>query len=321
MRKNILLALKGMGMGMAEVVPGVSGGTIAFISGIYPTLMDSISGVKPSLLPLLLKGNFKEISRQINLPFLITLGIGMFLGIISGVLFITHLLEHYPLPLWGFFFGLIVASAVYIFNQMEKFKLNSLILCILGIALAYYVTVANPLGGSSSLIVVFFSGVIAISAMVLPGLSGSFILLLLGMYSIILPTVKGLMEKPELSNIILVGVFAAGCLVGLLSFARLMSYAFKKHPNNTLAILLGFMLGSLNKVWPWQQVTATRINSGGEEVVFTSKSILPADFTLLSENFLYGTKPQYAFVICAMIAGFAIVFVLDRLGKKSTTNG
>lgn len=317
MREKLFIALKGLAMGMAEVVPGVSGGTIAFISGIYPTLMASIGALKPSLIGLLLKGEFKEFARQLNLAFLMPLGLGMGAGLVTGVLFISYLLEHFPLPLWAFFFGLILASAVYIFKQMKGQNLSSIILTLVAAALAYYVTIANPLGGSTSLILVFFSGVIAISAMVLPGLSGSFILLLLGMYSVVLPTVKSLLKSPELDAFILVAVFAGGCLLGLISFARLMSYAFKKQPNNTLAVLLGFMLGSLNKVWPWQEVTKTRINSGGETVVFTSKSVLPNAFSQLENNFLYGNDPQILTVLVCMVFGFALVLLLDKFGTKS----
>tara|TARA_R110001592_G_scaffold237306_9_gene496309 strand:+ start:8541 stop:9503 length:963 start_codon:yes stop_codon:yes gene_type:complete len=319
MRDKIFIALKGLAMGMAEVVPGVSGGTIAFISGIYPTLMESISSLKPSLIGLLFKGQFKEFSKQLNLAFLIPLGAGMVIGLVTGVLFISYLLEHFPLPLWAFFFGLILASALYVFKQIKAFSLTTVVLTIVATALAYYVTIANPLGGSTSLVLVFFSGVIAISAMVLPGLSGSFILLLLGMYSVVLPTVKSLLKSPELDAFILVSVFATGCLIGLISFARLMSYAFKKQPNNTLAVLLGFMIGSLNKVWPWQEVTNTRINSGGETVVFTSKSVLPNVFSQLENNFLYGNNPQIATVIVCMVLGFALVFLLDKFGSKAET--
>ena len=316
MQKNISVALKGAAMGMAEVVPGVSGGTIAFISGIYPTLMASISSLGLPLIRLIFSGQFKEAGRLLNLKFLIPLGIGMVLGLISGVLFISYLLEHFPLPLWSFFFGLIVASAVYIFRQIKVFSALSVALCLVGVFIAYYITIANPMAGSNGLIVVFFSGFIAISAMVLPGLSGSFILLLLGMYSVILPSVKSLLKNPELDVMILVSVFALGCIVGLISFARLISYAFRKNPNNTLALLLGFMIGSLNKVWPWQQVTETRINSGGETVVFTSKSVLPGTFSQLQDNFLYGNQSMLLSAIVCMLLGFALVFILDKFGSK-----
>jgi putative membrane protein len=319
MRDKIFIALKGLAMGMAEVVPGVSGGTIAFISGIYPTLMESINALKPSLIVLLFKGQFKEFAKQLNLCFLFPLGVGMVIGVVTCVDLITYLLEHFPLPLWAFFFGLILASALYIFKQIKAFSVTTVVLTIVATALAYYVTIANPLGGSTSLILVFFSGVVAISAMVLPGLSGSFILLLLGMYSVVLPTVKSLLKAPELDAFILVSVFALGCLVGLISFARLMSYAFKKQPNNTLAVLLGFMIGSLNKVWPWQEVTNTRINSGGETVVFTSKSVLPNVFSQLDNNFLYGNNPQIATVLVCMVFGFALVLLLDKFGSKAET--
>ena len=317
MKQHIVNSLKGCAMGMAEVVPGVSGGTIAFITGIYERLMRCISNVDLDLFRLVAKGKFKEAAIKLDLVFLLSLGAGMVLGILIGITLISHLLITQPLLLWAFFFGLIAASCIYVFKQIDNWNITQAIFALVGTALAYYLTIANPGGGSDSLILIFLSGFIAISAMVLPGLSGSFILLLLGMYDKILPAVKNVLKAPNANDAIIMLVFVSGCTIGILSFARLMSYCFKTRKNLTLSILFGFMLGSLNKVWPWQEVLKTRINSKNEEVLFLSKSVLPNRFHELDSNFLYGTDPKIMAAIAVMLVGFILVFVLERLGKNS----
>ncbi len=307
----ITLALKGMAMGIAEVIPGVSGGTIAFITGIYEKLLNTIKAFHPSLI-----GTFKEeglagVWSTINGTFLVTLLVGMATGVIVGVFGVTHLLETYPEMLWSFFFGLIISSAIFIGKQVQGWGLTEIIALIAGTAMAYYITVASPAQGNEALWFVFLSGAIAISALILPGISGSFILLLMGMYSFVLPTVKTALTTFETESLLIVGTFAAGCLVGLMTFSRVLSWTFKHYKNPTLALLTGFMLGSLNKLWPWRNVLSTRINSKGKEVPFIEESVLPSNYD--SEPFLI------AVVIC-MIMGFLSVFLIEKLGSKTTEN-
>lgn len=315
MLSAILLALKGMAMGMAEVVPGVSGGTIAFITGIYERLIDSIKSFNGGLVRLIFKGRFKEAWQHVDGNFLFFLLGGMAAGMVVGVFVITKLLHSHPLLLWAFFFGLILASCVYVGSQLKRWGAVQVLFMIAMAALAFLVTVAKPTDSTDAMWFVALSGMLAISALMLPGLSGSFVLLLLGMYTVVISEVKSLLEG-DMASLGLVLVFAVGCLIGLFSFARVLSWAFKYYKDVTLAALTGLMIGSLNKVWPWQQVLETRISSKGVEEVLYSKSVLPGTFSQLDTNFLYGTDPMILPVIGCMLLGIAIVFVLERFGPK-----
>lgn len=305
-------------MGVAETVPGVSGGTIAFITRIYERLLKSIRSFGPEAINAWKTNGWSGAWRAIDGNFLVFLFGGMVLGIGLGVFGMSYLLDTYPLPVWGFFFGLILASAVYIGRQVTDWSVGKVAGLAVAAAVAYYVTIATPAQGSESLLYVFACGVIAISALMLPGLSGSFMLLLLGMYQFILhDTLKeGILEERSLASVLILAVFGLGCLVGVLTFSRVLSWLFDNYRNFTLASLTGFMLGSLNKVWPWQQVLDTRINSKGEEQVLFSDSVLPITFSQLSDNFLYGNEPQILAVSIAMLVGFGLVFAIERAGSK-----
>ncbi|TXC77087.1 DUF368 domain-containing protein [Luteibaculum oceani] len=313
---SISLFLKGLAMGMAEVVPGVSGGTIAFITGIYQRLIDAIKSFDPDAFKLLFKGKIKAFWKKVDGNFILTLGSGMIAGIVSGVFTIAWLLENHPLLIWGFFFGLILISCYLVLKQVNSWSIPTFLFLIAGTAIAYYVTVAQPGSENNSYWFIFISGIIAISALLLPGLSGSFILLLMGMYTLILPSAKLALSEQDPESIAIIAVFIGGCTVGLFSFARVMSWAFKSFPNQTLALLTGFLLGSLNKVWPWQHVLSTRVNSKGTEVVSLSKSVLPSTFEALPHNFHYGTDPKMVMVILCMLVGFFMVLGIERLGKN-----
>lgn len=305
----LTLALKGMAMGIAEVIPGVSGGTIAFITGIYEKLLNTIKAFHPSLIGTFKQDGILGVWSAVNGTFLITLLIGMATGVVVGVFGVTHLLETYPEMLWAFFFGLIISSAIFIGKQVNGWGLQEIIALVIGTAVAYYITVASPAQGNEALWFVFLSGAIAISALILPGISGSFILLLMGMYSFILPTVKTVLKTFDTESLIIVGTFAAGCLVGLMTFSRVLSWTFKNYKNPTLALLTGFMLGSLNKLWPWRNVLSTRINTKGKEVPFIEESVLPSN---------YDNEPFIIAVVICMILGFLSVFLIEKLGTKTS---
>jgi putative membrane protein len=302
MKMHIFTFLKGMAMGIAEIIPGVSGGTIAFITGIYERLLDAIKSVNLSLIKTLRDDGIAGFWKAIDGNFLLALFGGMVVSIILFAKLITGLMDTNKELLWAFFFGLIVASAIFIGKQIKKWNTSTGSLLLLGLAIAYYITVAVPAQGSDALWLVFLAGTIAISAMILPGISGSFILLLMGMYQIILPTVSEFIETRSMDSFVIVAVFAAGCLIGLLTFANIFSWTFKKYREQTLAILTGFMIGSLNKVWPWRNVVETRINSHGEEVPFRDLSVLPTN---------YIGEPMVIGVIALAIIGAIIVFALD----------
>lgn len=300
---NIAIILKGMAMGIAEAIPGVSGGTIAFITGIYERLLLAIGNILgPEVIGKLRREGIVAAWTAADGGFLVQLGIGMVGGLILAVLGITELLVHYPPVVWSFFFGLIISSAIYIGRQITHWGVGAITLLLAGIAIAYFLTTINPMAGSSSLLFVFIAGAIAISALILPGISGSFILLLLGMYTVVFTAVRGLVGG-ELANLQIVVTFALGCLIGLALFSRLLTYTFRTFPNLTLAVLTGFMLGSLNKLWPWRNPLTTRLNSEGEEVALLELSVLPGDYTE-GATFIPG-------VIIAFLLGLTIVFVMD----------
>lgn len=307
MKAHIFIFLKGMAMGIAEVIPGVSGGTIAFITGIYEKLLNSIKAFKPSLITTLKNDGIKGVWNEVNGNFLVALFGGMAVSIVLFVNIISNLMENHKEMLWAFFFGLIVASAIFIGRQIQRWNAPIVGILLAGLAIAYYITVAAPAQGNEALWFVFLSGMIAISAMILPGISGSFILLLMGMYTIILPTVRDALKTFETDKLIVVAVFGTGCLVGILTFANVLSWTFKNYKEQTLALLTGFMIGSLNKVWPWRNVLETRENSKGEIVPFLEQSVLPAG---------YEGEPMILGVIILTILGAAAVFALERFGGE-----
>jgi putative membrane protein len=307
---GLYLALKGAAMGIAEVIPGVSGGTIAFVTGIYQTLLASIKAIlSPNVWPLLFKGKFREFWNQIHGSFLSTLIIGMFSGLVVGIFATSFLLAKYPVIIWAFFFGLILSSSFYVGRQLDKWNLLKGIMFVSGILIAYGITTINPGAGSTSLIFVFIAGMIAISALILPGISGSFILLLMGMYSIVLNAAKSALTTLNTNDILMLATFATGCIVGLALFSRVLTYAFSNFKDWTLAVLTGFMMGSLPKIWPWRMVVEYRTNSKGLEVPFIEKPVGPFQFD--GEPMLLA-----AFVACAF--GILLVFFFGKMEKNSS---
>ena len=297
----VVIGLKGMAMGAADVVPGVSGGTIAFISGIYEELLGSISNVNLGLFKTLKNEGFKKAWEQLNGNFLLALFIGIFVSIISLAKAIKYLLENEPILLWSFFFGLVLASVIYIAKQITKWNFISVSVLFLGAFLAYYITTLNPLvSESSSSLYILFAGVIAICAMILPGISGSFILVLLGAYKPVLDAVNDRDFKTIL-------IFMIGAVVGLLSFSKVLKWLFANYKNYTLAVLTGFIIGSLNKIWPWKETLTWRTNSHGIKVPFNQQSISP---------FSFDGDAQIIFSIILAIIGFALILLLEKLALK-----
>ncbi|WP_346859468.1 DUF368 domain-containing protein [uncultured Draconibacterium sp.] len=298
------LVLKGMGMGAADVVPGVSGGTIAFITGIYEELINSIKSININAIKLFFTGKFAEFWKAINGTFLLSVFIGIAISIVSLAKGLEFLLNHYPILVWSFFFGLIVASAIYVARSIKKWDLGTVVAGILGIAVAYMITVISPAEANTSYWFIFVSGAIAICAMILPGISGSFILVLLGMYKFILEAVGDV-------NIAVIGTFMVGAAVGINSFSNVLSWLLKKYHNLTIAVLAGFMVGSLNKVWPWKEVTETIIDRHGELKPIAERNILPATYEQIT-----GNEALLLGALILVIAGFALIFVVEGIGKK-----
>ncbi len=302
----LLLTLKGMAMGAADVVPGVSGGTIALITGIYEELIFSIKSINLKALKLLFTGKGAAFWKAINGNFLMSVLLGIGISIFSLARGLTYLLQHYPILVWSFFFGLIIASAIYVARTIKSWNAGAVTAGIAGIAIAYLITEISPTEANPTWIYIFFSGVIAICAMILPGISGSFILVLLGMYPFILGAVGDL-------NIPVLLVFVAGAAIGIIAFSNFLSWLLKKFHTLTIALLSGFMVGSLNKIWPWKEVTESFIDRHGEVRPLTERNILPGTYATLTgnESWLLGA-------ILFLIAGFVLIFAIEAAtkGKK-----
>lgn len=294
------LLLKGMLMGAADAVPGVSGGTVAFITGIYEELIHSIRQCDLSAVKKLFSEGFGAFWAHINGNFLITLILGILISVASLARLVLYLLDHQPIPLWSFFFGLILASTWIVGRHIKRWSANRLAGFGMGVVIAFLITSLSPGSIESTPLIVLLSGMVAICAMILPGISGSFILLLLGMYSVILTAVKEV-------ELITLGIFLLGCVIGILSFSRLLSWAFNHFREMTLAILGGFLLGSLNKVWPWKYTLSYRINSKGEEVPLVQQNVLPDIF-----HDLTGGDPQLLIALAMAAIGLIAVVVLER---------
>jgi len=299
-----IVTLKGIAMGAADVIPGVSGGTIAFISGIYGELLDSIKSINLVALKLLLTGKFAEFWKAINGTFLLSLVTGIAFSIISLAKALKYLLDHYPILVWSFFFGLVVASAIYVARTITKWNFGTVASGSAGIIIAYFITVITPAEANTTYWFIFLSGAIAICAMILPGISGSFILVLLGMYKFILEAVGNF----ELGVIF---TFMAGAAIGIISFSNVLSWLLKKYHNLTIALLSGFMIGSLNKVWPWKKVVETFTDRHGEEKPLIEENILPGTYEQITEN--------QSFIIEAIVLaafGFVLIFIIENIANR-----
>jgi len=300
-----IITLKGMAMGAADAVPGVSGGTIAFISGIYEELISSISQVNPSLFKTLKENGIKSAWKQINGNFLLALLIGIFISFVSFMRLAKYLLENHPILIWAFFFGLVIASILYIAKQIKQWTFLNILIAIIAAFLAYYITTLPSLANNDNPFFLFIAAAIAICAMILPGISGAFILVLLGAYK----TLSTAFHDFDIKNIL---IFVAGAVTGLLSFSKLLKWLFNNHKNTTLAILTGFIIGSLNKIWPWKETLSTRIDSKGIETPVLQQSILPSKFTTL-----YQLDAHVSTALMLMGIGFFSIIILEKIGKKS----
>ena len=300
-KENALLALKGMAMGAVELVPGVSAGTIALLTGIYEEFIDALKAFS-TVFPTLKNEGIKGAWNHVNGNFLLVLCGGMAIGIVALIKVIKYLLEFEPIPIWSFFFGLIVVSSMFVGKTVNQWKIPQFIAIVIGTVLVYWVTGSAPAAESSSLLFVFVAGMLAICAMILPGISGSFILVLLGMYVFIIESLSDF-------NLVVISVFGVGCILGLVSFTHLLSYLLKKHHDVTLALLTGFMIGSLNKIWPWKRTLSTMVDRHGEIVPKLQENLLPQKFE---------GDPQITIALICAAAGFLLIFVIEKITAKQT---
>src|SRR5690606_21776478 len=301
-RESIQLALKGMAMGAADIVPGVSGGTIALIAGLYEAFVDALKSFS-SVLCVLKKDGIKAAWKHINGSFLITLFSGIIISLLGLVQFIKFALLNYPILLWSFFFGLILASCYFVGKLVTKWNILSILALIAGTISIYLITTFSPAETTTAPWFVFISGMIAICAMILPGISGSFILVLLGKYKYIIESLSEL-------NFTVIITFAAGCVVGLLSFSHLLSWMLKKHHNFTMALLTGFMIGSLNKIWPWKNTLEWGVDRHGEKIALVQDNVLP-------QNFVEGEAQLLSAILLALF-GAVLIILLELTAKKKS---
>ncbi|SRX55290.1 DUF368 domain-containing protein [Aequorivita sp. CIP111184] len=313
----LTVTAKGLAMGAADVVPGVSGGTIAFISGIYEELIETINNIDLGFFKIWKKEGFTQAWKHYNLSFLVALFSGVFISIISLAKLITWLLDVYPIMVWSFFFGLVIASIVYVAKQINNWRLAVIVALVIASILSYLITIADPVGSPGSTWFLFFAGFIAIIAMILPGISGAFILLLLGAYTTVIGIVTQLTEGiTTFNSSLFLGafgkllIFALGAIIGLKVFSKALNWMFKHHKNLILAVLTGFMVGALNKIWPWKEVLQYRMNHVGEQIPFIERSILPQN---------YESNPQILYAIIFAVIGFLTIFLLERIAVNKVT--
>ena len=296
----LVVYLKGVAMGAADVVPGVSGGTVAFITGIYEKLVESIKSIEPKAVRLLFKEGPAAFWNYINGTFLLVLALGIGTSIVTLARVITDLLENQPELLWSFFFGLILVSSIYAGRRIKVWGAVNIVVLLIGGVVGYLLTELAPARVEPDSLMLFVAGAIAICAMILPGISGSFILLMMGLYGHVIGAIKDF----QLS---VLGLFAAGAVTGLLGFSHLLSWLLKRHHDTTMALLTGFMVGSLNKVWPWKETIEYRVNSHGEQSPFLQQNVLPQQYLNI-----VGEDPKLLACILLMACAIGAVLVLEK---------
>ncbi|KIX15007.1 DUF368 domain-containing protein [Dethiosulfatarculus sandiegensis] len=296
-----VLWLKGFCMGGADIIPGVSGGTIAFITGIYSQLIDAIRSFNLVFIKKIITLDLKSALAEAHLRFLLPLLFGIGLAIVSTSRIIHYFLDKHPVEIWSLFFGLIAASIVVVGRQLKSVKPAALGVGLLGVLVGYLVVGMIPVTTPDKLWFVFICGVISICAMILPGISGAFILLLLGKYAYI----TGAMKNPfDLGNLLIILVFLCGAALGLSGFSRVLHFLFSKFHDATIAMLTGFMLGAMRKIWPWKEVLETRVIRG-KEYVLAEQNVLPPAW-----------DGDFFLAVGLMLLGFILVLALDRLSRK-----
>lgn len=300
-KKAVNLALKGVCMGSADVIPGVSGGTIALITGIYENLIGALRSIDMDVLQKILAFDFRGAVAQVHLRFLLTLFSGIAAAILSLARLMNYLLNYHPVPTWSLFFGLIAASTIMVGKHVNNWLGKAGISFVAGIIAATIIVNLIPIQTPEDLWFIFLCGVVAICAMILPGISGAFILLILGKYEYI----TGALKNPFLPhNFAVIVVFCVGCLIGLVGFSRVLNYLLKKFHNLTLAFLAGLIAGSLQKIWPWKEIIETQVIRGKTYVIWGGPVVPPV------------LDQQVWIAVCLAALGFVAVLVIERLSRQ-----
>ena len=319
-----LIALKGFTMGAANVIPGVSGGTIALVTGIYQELLNSLKSFDKKALKLLLNNDYSSLLKHLNFQFLLALGSGIALSIFTLAKVFAYLLEVHPTQIWAFFFGLILASVYYVGKTVEKWNLSTSLFFVLGALIAFIIALINPSPSpNGNYLFVFFCGIIGISGMLLPGLSGSYILMLLGNYKLLMVdsinalssalkmSISGdfsyLNNTSQIEGLIHFGLFLLGSIFGMVSFSQVIAWIFKKYKNSTISILTGFVFGSLVIIWPWKNTLTdpNNLNRHGEEIIIGYQRYIPTTLD---------TATLIAFA--CIIAGVTCIWAVEKMAEK-----
>ena len=301
---NLALFLKGLAMGAADVVPGVSGGTIAFITGIYIELVGTIKSLDINALRLLTSEGVGAAWRHINGNFIVILLAGILTSVFSLAQFMHYLLAEHGVPLWSFFSGLIVGSVILLLRQNPPIMMSEKLLFLLGILVAYGVSISPSVVLEGTVISMFFAGAIALCAMILPGISGSFILVLLGLYPVFIGAIANLQVDILLS-------FAMGGIIGLMLFSRFLSWLLSRFQASVITVMCGFLVGSLSIIWPWKNTFPQGINDDGKALVTVTENLFPSQFLEVT-----GQNPQTELCLLVFFVGFALVLSVEFLNKS-----
>ena len=299
-----VLILKGMGMGAANVIPGVSGGTVALITGIFERIINAIKSFNPTALYLLFKGKIKELLAYVDFYFLLSVGVGMIVSIVSLARILKFLFESYPVFIWAFFFGLIVASVFYVGKTIAKWNIGVVLAFIVGAAIAVWVSFMNPVTQNSSFLYLMLCGVVAVCSMILPGLSGSFVLMLMGNYELVM------IDAVNQGNLSVLLPVILGGIIGVIALSHILSWVYKRFKDQTIALLTGFILGSLSILWPWKE-EIFRTDIAGE-VVFKDGNPIVQGYDLFLPN---AFSSEVIIAIALAIFGFLIIAAMEKLAK------
>ena len=312
--KNIMVAVKGACMGAADVIPGVSGGTIAFIMGIYDEFVGSLASINGEALKLLLKGRFSAFWKHINGSFLLSLVAGIGISVIALAGLMQMLLSDFPIQTWAFFFGLIVASSIFIIRGISGWKIREGLMLVFGILLGAVICTLSPTQTPDGLWFIFLSGALAICAMILPGISGSFILLILGKYEYVLGAISGLVAGVDPGrNLLILGVFGLGAIIGILAFSRFLHWLLARWQKETMIVLAGFIIGSLVKIWPWSNSEAIVLSQFPELASFGDA--LPTE---IISQYMASADLHIGGAVLFAVIGFSLVTGIEMAGKVAS---
>ncbi len=306
MKQYLHTLFKGIAMGAANVVPGVSGGTIALITGIFERLIDAIKSFNLKAAKLLLSFKFKEFAEYTDLYFLVALFSGIFIAIITLAKLFDFLFTNYPVYIWSYFFGLVLASVYFVGKTIRKWSWSVILTFLVGTSIAIIISVLNPAKEDNGFIYLMLCGVVAMCSMILPGLSGSFVLILMGNYQLVMIDAVNNMDFGILIPVVI------GAVVGLIAFSHILSWVFKRYRDQTISLLTGFILGSVSILWPWQKAIYLK-DAAGELILKKGEPIVEHYSRFLPESF----DQQVIFAIVFAILGIVTIWGVEKAAEKT----